>query len=248
MSCQHITNCQTFLSYNIDETKMLKRRKAFQTSMTFLYNLTKEGSILEASRGPIARCSINTLRYVIRMGRKKTTNAMVQLGLQVARQVFDHEKDFGRAAAILLLIALDSAYNSVLAVGVEIRHLVVNPVLTEPLQFTTVANKLIAELYDHAKTNSKTQCPCAWLELQKLAFETDKKSVKRLSDIVLNAQRTSVKLPIIRKATTDRPITVFKEPKPQAAPFPVDEVRSFTVQKGQVVICDIVSTLIAIGV
>lgn len=47
---------------------------------------------------------------------KKEHNPMVELGLKVAERVLEHETDAGRSAAILLLIALDSAYNSVLAV------------------------------------------------------------------------------------------------------------------------------------
>lgn len=49
---------------------------------------------------------------------KQESNPMVELGFEVAERVLEHERDPGRSAAILLLIALDSAYNSVLAVSV----------------------------------------------------------------------------------------------------------------------------------
>ena len=39
---QHITNCQIFLSYNADETKLIKRRAAFKKSMAFLLRLAEE--------------------------------------------------------------------------------------------------------------------------------------------------------------------------------------------------------------
>ena len=42
---------------------------------------------------------------------------MVDLGFKVAERVLEHERDAGRSAAILLMVALDSVYNSVLAVS-----------------------------------------------------------------------------------------------------------------------------------
>lgn len=41
---------------------------------------------------------------------------MEALGFKVAQEVLKNEKKSGRAAAILLLTGLDSAYNTVLAV------------------------------------------------------------------------------------------------------------------------------------
>lgn len=104
---QHITNCQIFFSYNSDETKLIRRRKAFTTSMTFLYELTRAGHIRDATlwgkmKGIFWRSKLNP---------------MEQLGLEIAHQVLEKEPDHGRAAAILLLIGLDSAYHGVVAVG-----------------------------------------------------------------------------------------------------------------------------------
>ena len=117
---QHITNCQIFLSYNVDETKLLKPRKAFRSSMKFLFELTQDANVLEASRWSITRWSRDTLGYIWRIGRKRKANPMAELGLRVAKHIIEHEKDSGRAAAILLLTALDSAYNSVLAVSLSL--------------------------------------------------------------------------------------------------------------------------------
>ena len=108
---QHITNCQVFLSYNADETKLLKRRKAFQTSMKFLYDLTLSGNIYEAGRLGLSAAFF---------GRKRN-NPMTQLGFEVAQHVLQHEKTGGRAAAILVFVGLHAAYNSVLAVSPSLK-------------------------------------------------------------------------------------------------------------------------------
>ena len=77
--------------------------------MKFLYDLTRKGSIRQANRGSITRS-------LIFMGMGES-NPMIELGFKVAERVLEHERDVGRSAAVLLLIALDSAYNSVLAVS-----------------------------------------------------------------------------------------------------------------------------------
>ena len=104
---QHITNCQVFLSYNADETKLLKRRKAFKSSMEFLYNLTLNGNIYEASRSMISQ----------RLFGRKRDNSMTELGFQVAQHVLKYEHSTSKAAAILVFVGLHAAYNSVLAVS-----------------------------------------------------------------------------------------------------------------------------------
>ena len=42
---------------------------------------------------------------------------MTELGFFIARRVLDYERDPGKAAAILVLICLDFAYNSVVSVS-----------------------------------------------------------------------------------------------------------------------------------
>ncbi len=113
---QHITNCQAFFSYNGDETKLLKRRQAFKSSASFLFTLAKGGNAYEASRWTISRWVRDNLGALLSFG-KKEKNPMRELGFRVAHDIFEIEKDSGKAAAILLLIALDSAYNSVIAVS-----------------------------------------------------------------------------------------------------------------------------------
>lgn len=104
---QHITNCQIFLSYNADETKLMKRRNAFKTSMAFLTDLTQKGNIFQAKQWAITQALFG----------KKPTNPMSELGIYVAKLVLDYESDASRAAAILLLICLDFAYHSVISVS-----------------------------------------------------------------------------------------------------------------------------------
>ena len=121
---QHITNCQMFLSYNADETKLLKRRKDFMESMEFLLKLTESGNILEASRWRISRAVrdlgrgvASLLDWRLSADEKLTIVSMKILGRLVATRILHEVKDSGRAAAVLLLTALDIAYTSVLAVS-----------------------------------------------------------------------------------------------------------------------------------
>jgi len=110
---QHITNCQIFLSYNADETKLLKRRKQFKKSLEVLYGLVLEGNIGEARRGTLSKLFLGT--------RKR--NSMTQLGYSVAERVVVQAKvdkttgvDVG--ASIMVFVGLHAAYNAVLAVCV----------------------------------------------------------------------------------------------------------------------------------
>ncbi|KAF7560121.1 hypothetical protein G7046_g4030 [Stylonectria norvegica] len=210
---QHITNCQVFLSYNVDETKLLKRRQAFTASMKFLFKLTQSGNIQEANRWAISRWTKNSLEYLLSFGKER--NPMRELGFRVAQDILKHEKDAGKAAAILLLVGLDSAYNSVLA-------------------FTSVLDLFIHELYDVAqpklaKKGKKVPASvsCDWFTLQRLAFDDNQDSTDGISDLVLKAQRESVRLPIIRRAVQEH--TIENEAGEAI----------FTVKEGQTVICDL---------
>ena len=82
---------------------MLKRRDAFKKSMKFLFDLAENGHVRQANKW--------------RINRSVPTNHMAHLGRRVAEKILEQERnDVGRTTAILLLTALDSAYNSVLAV------------------------------------------------------------------------------------------------------------------------------------
>lgn len=109
---EHITNCQYSSAYIADETKIWERRFAAKHSMKFLLDLAKSGNINTASAFTISSIA----RYFTGSGPKPQN--MAELGLAVARQTLKQENNNqGTAAAILLIAALDGAYNSVLAVS-----------------------------------------------------------------------------------------------------------------------------------
>lgn len=109
----------------------------------------------------------------------------------------------------------------------------------------------IRQLYDAAADMAKqaTKGPikgdegvkCDWQRIQDWAFEDDndfwvfddvRSSFSKIKTLCLEAQRKSVKLPIIRKATKD--VNVKDPAKPNGAPL-------LTIKQGQTVICDLVS-------
>ncbi|KAK1777626.1 heme peroxidase-domain-containing protein [Copromyces sp. CBS 386.78] len=210
---QHITNCHVYFSYNADETKLPKRRKVFKDSMKFLYELTlDEGNVAEANKFRLTRAlqSVASWFWKSAAGDK---NPMSELGFKVSEQVLQEQKgDAGRAAAILLLTALDSSYNSVLA-------------------FTSVLNSFLTGLYTLAAEKRKPEATaersCDWLHIQNLALaefrDVPTNTFDDIKKIVLKEQRRSVKLPIIRKA---RVSCVVKGSK-------------VSVEKDELIICDI---------
>ncbi|KAK4201585.1 heme peroxidase [Triangularia verruculosa] len=196
---QHITNCQVYLSYNADEAKLLKRRQAFKKSLNFLYGLIlEEGVILEASKSTITR-KISSFGRWLFGGHKDHSNPMTKLGFTVAQQILGNEPDQGKAAAIFLLVGLDSAYNSVLA-------------------FTSVLSLLLGDLYNlgselrgrEKESGGRTaRTTCDWLEIQKLAVSNGgEQNHKALKTLVLNAQPSSMKFPAVRVVTENVQINV----------------------------------------
>jgi hypothetical protein len=71
-----------------------------------------------------------------------------------------------------------------------------------------------------------------WRDIQTLAFKKDKKSFDKITDIVLDERRTSVKLPIVKVAMKD---AVVSKTKKGEAPV------KHKVSAKQLVICDLVS-------
>ncbi|CZS85760.1 unnamed protein product [Fusarium graminearum] len=208
---QHINNCQVFLSYNTDETKLLKRRKAFRDSMSFLLKLAQEGNICEAGKWRTTRWLQGFFGAIASFGHDKP-NFMTALGYRVAGEVLQREKNTTKAATILLLTGLDSAYNVVLA-------------------FTSVMESFFQNLYAEKPNARGEEIRAAWLEIQKLAFEDDAKSNERIQALVLKVQRWSVRLPIVRKASQSTTI--------QAYNWETKKHEQITLAKGTVVVCDI---------
>lgn len=109
---EHITNCHYSSAYIADETKIWERRFAAENSMRILLDLVKDGNIKQVSSW-----AFGSLFGFLLSNDPKPQN-MAELGLAVARQALKQEaNDIDAAAAILLMTALDSAYNSVLAVS-----------------------------------------------------------------------------------------------------------------------------------
>ena len=189
--------------------------------MNFLYDLTKNGNIWQANRWSITRDFLS-------MG-KEESNPMVKLGFKVAERVLKHERDAGKSAAVLLLIALDSAYNAVLAVSLTINDPTELSLTDATLQFTSVLDHYIKGLYKLADPADATKAS-EWLEVQKLALADNAQSDKKLTEKVLEAQHISVRLPIIRKAIQK---TVLKDSKGKVL---------VSAEEGQTIICDIVRT------
>ncbi|KAM0355122.1 hypothetical protein ACHAPU_000982 [Fusarium lateritium] len=208
---QHINNCQVFLSYNTDETKLLKRRKDFRDSMNFLLKLAEEGNVREAGRWRTTRWIQSVFGTIASLGQDKP-NFMTALGFRVAGEIIKREGNTTKAAAILLLTAFDSAYNVVLA-------------------FTSVMEGFFNGLYSRSSEEKATKAREAWLDIQNLAFSNDPKSNDRIQALVLKIQRWNVKLPIIRKASEDTTI--------QAYNFKTKRSEPKIVEKGTTVVCDI---------
>lgn len=188
---QHITNCQVFLTYNADETKLLKRRKAFKESLVLLFNLTLRGNIAQANQWAITRAL---------MGMKKM-NPMIELGFKTAKLILEHESDAEKAAGILLFLGLDFAYNTVLAVSSLhcTPHYQAWQLTVFAKQFTSVLSELFGEIYKAAKSTTTSQAP-RWPTIQKLAFSNDESDYMTLTDMVRQVACSTVRLPIVRKA------------------------------------------------
>ena len=93
---------------------MLSRRAAFKTSMQFLYDLAESGNVRAASK-----FSLSSL-FSWSSTDESPEGKMQKFGMKIAKSVLEQDNGAGRATATLLLIALDGAYNSVLAVRVSL--------------------------------------------------------------------------------------------------------------------------------
>ena len=90
---------------------MLSRRAAFKTSMQFLYDLAESGNVRAASK-----FSLSSLFSWGSSTDESPEAEMQKFGMKIVKSVLEQDNGAGRATATLLLIALDGAYNSVLAV------------------------------------------------------------------------------------------------------------------------------------
>nr|RBQ95556.1 hypothetical protein FVER53263_12540 [Fusarium verticillioides] len=203
---QHITNCQIFLSYNADETKWLQRREAFKASMKKLIELTQRGTIWEAGQWGITKAFFG----------KKETNAMHNLGVFVAEQVLGYEKEQSKAAAILLLICLDFAYNAVVS-------------------FTATLDGYMKDLYaaadgrPHFILGLRHDTRPQWIQVQECVFSDKPNADEHLEKMVQTMARITVRQPVVRKA--------LEEDKYKFAG--VKGGKEVTIKKGDAVILDL---------
>ncbi|KAH8651167.1 heme peroxidase-domain-containing protein, partial [Xylariales sp. PMI_506] len=175
---RHITNCQMFFAYNADETKMIKHRQEFTNSIKFLYDLTRHGHI--SRFGSWGEFFNNLWPF------GKDPSPIKRLGLQIAAAIKQREKKHDHAVAIMLLIGLDSAYNSVVS-------------------FAAVLHFFLKEVYEEFKIKG-TPLSSPWLQLQKCAFDESSNGITEIARQALLIQKRSVKLPIIRRAMDVFPV------------------------------------------
>ena len=91
------------------------------------------------------------------------------------------------------------------------------------------------DLYEFAHQKggytTETKASGTWLDIQKLALDDSAASDKEIKAHVLEAQRLSVKLPVIRKAAAN--VIIDDE----------NGVKLFSLEEGQTIVCDIVSQI-----
>ncbi|KAF3908286.1 hypothetical protein AA313_de0206127 [Arthrobotrys entomopaga] len=228
----HIVNVQNYLTYNVDETKMWKRREAFKKSTEFLLELAKGGHIKDASAWlPFFRSSKDTPEGYMR-----------GLGYRVAQRILKHKTlatNADEAAAVMLLIALDSVYNAVLTFTTSLAFFFEQSNRTFEWRFMSEdqkheQNNLHAKVQEDHKVRTKMpdhhrnhyRCLTAkekrtirpreglisWEDIQNIALRTDMSEHDKdheLMHFVLEAQRLQVKLPVFRQVISNTP---FKLP------------------------------------
>lgn len=122
---EHFTNCQDYLTYDSDETRAFRRRKAFQKSIKLLTTLTEDGVNNAAWHvGELFRAK----QYHRVNGDSHAVIALRKFGAQVANKLVDtldsrYTKDPAEmgnqqqmAAAVMLASALDSTHKSIVMV------------------------------------------------------------------------------------------------------------------------------------
>ncbi|KAF5227413.1 hypothetical protein FAUST_11784 [Fusarium austroamericanum] len=183
---QHITNCQVFLSYSADETKWMQRRLAFRESMETLVGLTLRGTIWEANQWDITSLVFG----------KKKSNAMHDLGVFVAKEVLAYEKDQSKAAAILLLVCLDFAYNAVVSFTATLDGFM------KDLYAAAAAVAVAADADDGSLDEILEDLsihPPKWIQVQKYAFSDDPQAKEMFLKVVQKMVQSTVQQPIYRK-------------------------------------------------
>lgn len=109
---EHFNNCQDHLTFDSDETKAYRRRKAFQDSIKFLLDLTEKG-VADARKSWFECCR----SYHIARGDDESVKDIRKFGVVVAQQLTKTLKGEKEAAAVMLAVALDAIHKSVVMVS-----------------------------------------------------------------------------------------------------------------------------------
>jgi len=139
-------------------------------SIELLYKLAKEGTIANASS--VFAEFFNPLSWFggSRGAIDPNEVEMSKFGIKISKKLLEIEKgNVDRAAAQLLLLALDGAYNAVL---------------------------MCTSILDYFLVRGKGGTDSYWAKLQEAAFINDESFIRRY---ILEAERLHLRLPIIRK-------------------------------------------------
>ncbi|KAF4452113.1 hypothetical protein F53441_5046 [Fusarium austroafricanum] len=206
---QHITNCQIFLSYNTDETKWMQRRLAFKKSMQALIDLAQQGTIWEANQWDITKMFYG----------KKKSNAMHDLGVFVATEILAYQKDKRKAAAILLLVCLDFAYNAVVS-------------------FTATLDGFMTDLQAAADGRPKNMLGLRgekdlpkWIQVQNAVFSDAQNAEEKFEQVLQEMVTITVKQPVYRKALQQGTYTFAS----------INDGKPVTIKEGQAIFLDLAS-------
>ncbi|EPS36543.1 hypothetical protein H072_9903 [Dactylellina haptotyla CBS 200.50] len=226
----HIVNVQNYLSYNVDETKIWKRREAFKKSAETLLDLTKNGIIKTASS------------WFPRFGSASSAPEayMKELGYRVAVKILKNKniaENSDEAAAVMLLMALDSIYNAVLTFATSLAFFFEQSNRTFEWRWMAEEQRMAQnELHARVEKDHKvrTKMPdqnrnhfmslstkerrairpreglVSWEQVQEIALNEDPEITESNKDheimhYVLEAQRLKVKLPVVRKVLSNTP-------------------------------------------
>lgn len=197
------TDCQDYLTFDSDETRAFRRRKAFQSSIKELKKLA-EGGVADA-RGWFRGNGEHTVA-----GDRASIRELRAFGVEVAQALFqDLKSDYSTSssgegsqkemvAAVKLAVALDSLHKSVAMVGNSFSVIS----FANIFQFAKVMQFLIRPEKDEAEPDKNKQWKRPyWKEIQRLALDGTASSIDNIMSYVLEAQRLNFDIPLIRTFT-----------------------------------------------
>ena len=185
---EHFINCQDYLTFDADDTRAFRRRKAFQTSLKFLKDLTEE-AVEDAQRmwfeGVRGRTYHTTDgdNELVRELRKFGVSSAQDLTAYFTKEKYENPKE--AAAAVLLGAALDASHKSV-------------------MMFTEVLQCLLKSYRVEDQKGEEVYQRVLWQDIQRLSRSNNPEDKKTIMKYVLEAQRASFNFPLVRKFQRDR--------------------------------------------